>query len=65
MRRSFLRVQLVTCDQKINHSNEKKTHSTKSKKWRDARTSVEIVWTNEKKRQSWSGCRVIFEILKS
>ena len=39
----------VTCDQKFQHQNEKKTCSTKSEKWRQVRTSVEIAWTNEQK----------------
>ena len=36
-------------DQKFNNANEQKTRSTKSKKWRQARTSVDIAWTNEQK----------------
>ena len=45
-RKSFLRVR---CDQKLNHAYEQKTGSTKSEKWRHARTSVEIAWTYEEK----------------
>ena len=37
------------CDQKFDHTNEQKTRSTKSEKWRHTRTSVEITWTNEQK----------------
>ena len=29
----------------------KKTRSTESEKWRHTRTSVEIAWTNEKKKR--------------
>ena len=49
MRKSFLRVRSVTYDQKLNHADEQKTHSTKSEKWSHARISVEIAWTNEQK----------------
>ena len=37
----------------------KKVRSTKSKKWRQARTSVEIELTNDQK-QIWSGCDAIW-----
>ena len=49
MRRSFLRVRQVKCDQKFNHAHEQKTRSTKSEKWRHTCNSVEIAWTNEQK----------------
>ena len=49
MRKSFLRVRSVKCDQKFNHANKQKTRSTKSEKWHHACNSVQIAWTNEQK----------------
>ena len=49
----------------VNHANEQKAIATKSEKWRQARHSFQIAWTNKQKADLKWSCRhmVVTKIL--